>query len=992
MSADMKQVVLLSAKETASSTHTTELDVCNLDDEFQKLSLSVTSPASSITSTKQITLVRNGRTLIKLREKQSLDSPITRLWQNFNSILDEEPSKAIACATGVGILVGFLAHIVNQITVEAAQEEYSLTADCLAIIYDALEGSCDGADVHATILSMASTREKFKFDSISSYFEAADILRRTPSAIPSSIALYRAAATGSASIYAVFGGQGVGNPLNELHQLNQYYKPLLGNFVKDASRFLEQLAAKTPRTNSSYPCGLKISAWMEGSVARPEPQYLTRAPVSFPLVGLLQLANYKILTKLLSCEPGKMESFFRGIGGHSQGVVTAIVASLADDWSSFDRLSLVALELLFWIGFRSQETFNAPPVALKALQDSENHGEGVPTCMLSVKGLDLLQAERVVSEVNAYLPFGERVEVTLNNGPGHVVIGGTPTSTYYFSKHLRLIKSPPGASQTRIPFGQRKHEVKTSYLPISAPFHSSHLEKASYLVFEDTKHLCLKTSDMKIPVYDTRDGGDLKSSKSSNLVPDLVRMIMTDRLEWGLTSKFDGATHVIDFGPGRYLEGVGALTDKFKQGSGVRTAVFSEVQDTSPDLGSRVEIFSHSDVVWGRHWKNEFGPKLLVSPFGVLSIETKFSRLLSLPPVMVAGMTPTTCSASFVAATMNAGYHIELATGGFSDSMSMEVAITEVTEHIAADRGVTCNLIYASPRALKWQLGLIRKLKSQGTPIEGLTIGAGVPSLEVAGSYIQDLGIKHISFKPFSSQGIKQVVEIARENSHFPVILQWTGGRAGGHHSFEDFHAPIVQNYQRIRSCPNVILVGGSGFGDAKDSFKYLSGEWANSFGHLCMPFDGILIGSRAMVAVEAATSTKAKTLISEISGVPNERWEGTYKHPTGGILTVISEMGEPIHKIATRAVKLWFELDKTVFSIQDKSKRLKALQERKRHIISRLNNDYSKVVSNIPLLFPILSSPFYWIAPSFGSRLSPGSRDSPKNMLLIRCSGFPKP
>ena len=45
-------------------------------------------------------------------------------------------------------------------------------------------------------------------------------------------------------------------------------------------------------------------------------------------------------------------------------------------------------------------------------------------------------------------------------------------------------------------------------------------------------------------------------------------------------------------------------------------------------------------------------------------------------------------------------------------------------------------------------------------------------------------------------------------------------------------------------------------------------------------------------------------------------QWENTYKKPTGGIITVRSEMGEPIHKIATRGVMLWKELDDTIFNL----------------------------------------------------------------------------
>jgi enoyl reductase-like protein len=41
-----------------------------------------------------------------------------------------------------------------------------------------------------------------------------------------------------------------------------------------------------------------------------------------------------------------------------------------------------------------------------------------------------------------------------------------------------------------------------------------------------------------------------------------------------------------------------------------------------------------------------------------------FSRLLGKPPIMVAGMTPSTVKAGFGSAVLDAGYHIELASGG----------------------------------------------------------------------------------------------------------------------------------------------------------------------------------------------------------------------------------------------------------------------------------------------------------------------------------------
>ena len=67
------------------------------------------------------------------------------------------------------------------------------------------------------------------------------------------------------------------------------------------------------------------------------------------------------------------------------------------------------------------------------------------------------------------------------------------------------------------------------------------------------------------------------------------------------------------------------------------------------------------------------------------------------------------------------------------------------------------------------------------------------------------------------------------------------------------------------------------------------------------------------MVAKEVHTSSSIKDLIITVAGVEDVAWEGTYTKPTGGILTVWSKLGEPIHKVATQAVKLWKEFDDTV-------------------------------------------------------------------------------
>ena len=108
------------------------------------------------------------------------------------------------------------------------------------------------------------------------------------------------------------------------------------------------------------------------------------------------------------------------------------------------------------------------------------------------------------------------------------------------------------------------------------------------------------------------------------------------------------------------------------------------------------------------------------------------------------------------------------------------------------------------------------------------------------------------------------------------------------------------------------------------------------------MLFDGVLFGLWAMIAKEAHTSNSVKQLLVQAPSINDDKWEQTYKGEMGGILTVQSELGKPIHKIATRAVKLWKEFDETVFKLA-KDKRQAWLNANADSIIEKLNRDFAK-------------------------------------------------
>lgn len=859
----------------------------------------------------------------------SLPEPTDELAQ------DEEPSSVTE------LVARYIGHVAREVE-EGEDDAQGNYLEVLKLVLNEFERAfMRGNDVHAIAATLPGIVAK-KSQVVQAYYAGRAAAGRPTK--PYDSALFRAASDGAAGIYTVFGGQGnIEEYFDELRAIYTTYPFFVEDLIVSSAELLQSLS-REPEASKLYPKGLDIMRWLHDPETQPDTDYLVSAPVSFPLIGLVQLAHYMVTCKVLGREPGDLLERIKGTTGHSQGVVTAAAIATATSWETFAKASRDALTMLFWIGLRSQQAYPRTSIAPSVLQDSIENGEGAPTPMLSIRDLSRAAVQEHIDATNQHLPEDRHISISLVNSARNFVVTGPPISLYGLNLRLRKVKAPTGLDQNRVPFTQRKVRFVNRFLPITTPFHSQYLTSAYDRILDDLEDVDIPAKSLAVPVLHTRTGEDLRQLGDKSAVPALVRMITHDAVNWEQATVFPGATHIIDFGPGG-ISGLGVLTNRNKDGTGVRVILAGEMDGTNAEVGYKPELFDRDEhsVKFAVDWVKEHGPRLVQTATGETYVDTKMSRLLGIPPVMVSGMTPTTVPWDFVAATMNAGYHIELAGGGYYNAKSMTEAISKIEKAIPPGRGITVNLIYVNPRAMAWQIPLVGRLRADGVPIEGLTIGAGVPSIEVANEYIETLGIKHISFKPGSVDAIQQVINIAKANPKFPVILQWTGGRGGGHHSFEDFHQPVLQMYSRIRKQDNIVLVAGSGFGGSEDTYPYLSGTWSSKFGYPPMPFDGCLFGSRMMIAKEAHTSKNAKKAIADAPGVDDEEWEKTYTGATGGVITVLSEMGEPIHKLATRGVLFWQEMDQKIFKL-DKAKRVPELKKQRNYIIKKLNDDFQKV------------------------------------------------
>ncbi|KAH0585247.1 hypothetical protein H2248_008491 [Termitomyces sp. 'cryptogamus'] len=835
----------------------------------------------------------------------------------------------------------FLGFVVDKID-EESQSTPARTSLLLNVLKFFTTSYLTTKDVH-TLASSFDTEVRKTV--LAAYFKAIAALQSKNVAnlpVGPTSALLSAATSGKASIYALFGGQGTNEVyFDELQSLYDTYKLFVAPFLATVTKEVLVPLAEEQTTNTHYTYGLDVLAWLVDPTIRPPVGYLASIPISLPLIGLTQLVQYLVVCKVYNVTPGELRKCISGATGHSQGIVSAVAISASATFEEFNENARKALKWLFYSGLRGQQAFPIVSMEPSIVQDSIEGGEGTPSPMLSIAGLSLKEVESHLKKTNAHLPENSQLHISLNNGPRAFVVTGPARALHGLVTNLRKVRAPSGADQSKTPYSQRKPVFSVRFLVVGVPYHSDYLAGATEQLFNEDLggEELWQAKDLKIPVYHTGDGSDLRAL-STSITRSLCDQIFTLPIHWSKATDFsETATHAIDFGPGG-LSGIGPLTARNLDGRGVRVII-------AGDRGKGdAELYSGTEVIYEDWWSKKWSPSLVRTSDGTIYLDTPFSRLLGKPPIMVAGMTPSTVKGGFVSAVLNAGYHVELAGGGHYNAAALRAKVAEIQKNIPAGVGLTLNSLYINPRQFGFQFPLWQEMRKEGLPIEGFCVAAGIPTTEKAAEIIEALrnaGIKHVAFKPGSVDGIRQVVNIAAANPDFPIIMQWTGGRAGGHHSFEDFHQPILSTYRAIRRHPNIALVAGSGFGSADDVWPYLTGDWSvERFGVQPMPFDGFLFASRVMVAKEAHTSSSVKDLIVAASGVDDSAWEGTYAKPTGGILTVRSELGEPIHKVATRGVKLWKEFDDTVFKLS-KEKRVAWLKERHAEVIEKLNKDFAK-------------------------------------------------
>ncbi|MBI4365840.1 MAG: SDR family NAD(P)-dependent oxidoreductase [Deltaproteobacteria bacterium] len=712
-------------------------------------------------------------------------------------------------------------------------------------------------------------------------------------------------------------------------QSSQYLSELISAYQESfAARECIEAAAATLLQEVRHPDavasgyfahGLNILEWIAQPDRLPPAGYLSRSPVSQTLLFLTQVANVLRLTDRRD-EIGLL--FERAVSylGYSQGVMTAVCFAMGFPGKGFADRVVDFARYFFWQGVRMQQACPPEQLPAEALAEAQARNEGAPVPMAALTGLTIDEAEAVVAECNARLAPEARIYRGLTNTWNRVVLSG-PTRSLLL---LRAELARREAAWSKDPL--RRRQIEWQYLITSAPFHTPYMNAGLPAFRADCKRIGFRAdaADLQKPVYATDDGRNLRAS--TNLLDDLLAMQWLHPVHWPTAVRAavrDGVTHVVDFGPG---EASVKLTGMNAEGRGV--AVIA----AATPAGRTIVLHPDAErIPWGEDW-TAYRPRLVrVASTDRVWLDNAFTRFTKCPPIFGGGMTPTTVETPIVTAAANAGYLVEWAGGGQVTEAIWRQRLDELARDLAPGRGVVFNALFLDPYLWNLHYPKLIALKQEGHPILGLTISAGLPDVDKATEILQALnaaGIWMNAFKPGSDAMIAHFLRIADANPRTTLLMHVEGGKAGGHHSWEDIRGLITRNYAKIRRRKNVILCVGGGIAAPDEAAAWLLGTWQTYPDLPPMPVDAVFLGTRLMAVKEAKTSPQVKKYLTEVHGT--HEWIRKLECK-GGVTSQESQLGADVHFADNAAARAGALLDRLAGQPRE------AILRRKAEIIAAL-------------------------------------------------------
>ncbi|MBJ7329832.1 MAG: DUF1729 domain-containing protein [Solirubrobacteraceae bacterium] len=705
-------------------------------------------------------------------------------------------------------------------------------------------------------------------------------------------ALQTQLAEGTTSAAVTFAGQGV-DALGELRVLAGQRPDLRPGLLLAAD--LLSAWAQEPHVADAGVLrhGFDVARWVDDPESAPDEAYLRSAAVSHPLILLAQALVWRTLVA-----DGLDARGVAALAGHSQGVLAALMVSEAGGASIDDGL------LTRWLRIAAGQGL----LSARVREAARPGADGAPvTPMAAIAGVREARLRPVLDAVNADVAPGAAASLALINAPDRLVVSGAPATLALLHARLDEQAAEEEAARRAGRRGGAPLRFTWNAVAVDVPFHAPGREHAAeaYRAWLETDGLLPEPRDLALTVLDPATGEDLR--ETGDLAGSLAAGHFSRPVRWDLVTRAldaRGAAWILDVGPGT---GVAEVTARNLRGRGPHVLALA-----SPEGRRRLATPGAAPAGPDTRYA-DFAPSVVELPDGTRRLDNRYVRATGQSPVILPGMTPTTSDAGIVAAAANAGFTAELAGAGQADATTFARRIVELRELLEPGVEVAFNTLLLDRHL--WELHISREdlvlaARRAGAPLSGLTVSAGIPDVEDAIALLDRLvahGMARNAFKPGTAEQVRQLLDLADAAPYHTIIVHLEGGKAGGHHSWEDLDELLLETYHELRRRPNVLLCVGGGIATPERATALLTGTWARAHDEPDMPVDGVLLGSVTMACAEATASPQVKQALVAADGSAD--WIARRAN-AGGVTSARSNLNADIHLLDNHAARVGILLE----------------------------------------------------------------------------------
>ncbi len=678
------------------------------------------------------------------------------------------------------------------------------------------------------------------------------------------------------------------------------------------------------------PDGFEVEGWISGTTPLPSAELLSSSTISQPGIFLAQVARIVQLQEA-GLDLGALA--VDAASGYSQGVMTAVLVSEAAHRGALtpERVADFAIYLA-WQGLFMAECWKrGAPRGPGSAAAAQAGADDSSSPMVAISGPTHATLAPLVASVPTLRSADGRdagLVISMANSRTRHVVSGAPAQLRRLHAALEARAARETAARKQGQHGGAVLRFTWDPLPVECAFHSPYMASGMEPMRDILAELGFRVhrDDLAFDVLDTCTGDNLRDAP--DLLERLLELQYVEPVRWVAVTQAIARRKpdvVLDFGAG---PGIARVTASGLRGHGVRLLSLSEPSGRrdllSTDLRRLPKVSRYAD----------FAPKLVQLADGSVHVDNAYTRATGQSPMILPGMTPTTADVPLVAAAANAGFTAELAGGGQVTERIFDLRMAELKEALNPGVEVTFNALFMDRYLWGLHFGsekLVQKARKAGLPIGGVTISAGIPDVDEGVRLLDefaDLGMRLNAFKPGTAKQVDQVLAIADAAPHHAVFLHLEGGKAGGHHSWEDLEDLLLTCYDKIRQRPHVILCVGGGVADEARATALVTGSWSLGHGLPAMPVDAVLLGTVTMACLEAGTSPQVKAALAAAGGTPAWVPSGDV---VGGVTSGKSQLDADIHYLDNAAAACGRLLDAVAGDAE-------AIASRKDEIVTALN------------------------------------------------------